>query len=62
MRTEIRFILNGQQRRVAGIAPHTMLLDWLRSQGLTAVKEGCAKAIAAPAPSWSAGRQKTAGP
>lgn len=43
MRTEIRFLLNGQQRRVAGIAPHTMLLDWLRSQGLTAVKEGCAE-------------------
>lgn len=43
MRTEIRFILNGQQRRVTGIAPHTMLLDWLRSQGLTAVKEGCAE-------------------
>ncbi|MBE0529747.1 MAG: xanthine dehydrogenase small subunit [Rhodospirillales bacterium] len=43
MRTEIRFLLNGQSRRVTGIAPHTMLLDWLRSQGLTAVKEGCAE-------------------
>jgi xanthine dehydrogenase small subunit len=43
MRTEIRFLLNGQSQRVTGIAPHTMLLDWLRLQGLTAVKEGCAE-------------------
>ncbi|WP_316976993.1 xanthine dehydrogenase small subunit [Shumkonia mesophila] len=43
MRTDIRFLLNGQPRRITGIAPHTMLLDWLRSQGLTAVKEGCAE-------------------
>ncbi len=43
MRTEVRFLLNGQPRRLVGITPHTMLLDWLRSQGLTAVKEGCAE-------------------
>jgi len=43
MRTEIRFFLNGRSRRVEGIAPSTTMLDWLRSEGLTAVKEGCAE-------------------
>lgn len=43
MRNDMRFFLNGQPRRVDGVAPHTMLLDWLRSEGLTAVKEGCAE-------------------
>ena len=39
-RTEI--IVNGQARPVTG-AVHTNLLDWLRSQGLTGAKEGCAE-------------------
>ncbi len=43
MRTDIRFYLNGRPRRVDGVAPHTTLLDWLRAEGLTAVKEGCAE-------------------
>lgn len=43
MRTELRFFLNGRPRRIDGVVPHTMLLDWLRSEGLTAVKEGCAE-------------------
>jgi len=43
MRTDIRFFLNGRLRRIDGVAPHTTLLDWLRAEGLTAVKEGCAE-------------------
>lgn len=43
MRTDIRFFLNGQSRRVRDVAPHTTVLDWLRSEGLTAAKEGCAE-------------------
>lgn len=43
MRTEIRFFLNGRSRRVRDVAPHTTVLDWLRLEGLTAAKEGCAE-------------------
>ena len=43
MRTEIRFFLNGRSRRVCDVAPHTTVLDWLRSEDLTAAKEGCAE-------------------
>ena len=34
---------NGQQRPVTGVAPHVTALDWLRDQGLTGAKEGCAE-------------------
>ena len=43
MRTDIRFFLNGQPRRVRDVAPHRTVLDWLRLEGLTAAKEGCAE-------------------
>ena len=43
MRRDIRFFLDGRLRRVDGLAPQTTALDWLRGQGLTAVKEGCAE-------------------
>ncbi|MEM9748735.1 MAG: 2Fe-2S iron-sulfur cluster-binding protein, partial [Actinomycetota bacterium] len=32
-----------RRRRIDGVAPTTMLLDWLRSEGLTGTKEGCAE-------------------
>ncbi len=35
--------LNGTPRSVGDLAPTTTLLDWLRSQGLTGSKEGCAE-------------------
>jgi xanthine dehydrogenase small subunit len=35
--------VNGQPRRACGIRAHTSALDWLRSQGLTGAKEGCAE-------------------
>ena len=35
--------VNGQDRSVAGVSPHTNLLTWLRDQGLTGAKEGCAE-------------------
>jgi xanthine dehydrogenase small subunit len=35
--------VNGQQRAVTGIEPHVTALDWLRDQGLTGAKEGCAE-------------------
>jgi xanthine dehydrogenase small subunit len=35
--------VNGQQCRVTGVAPHVTALDWLRDQGLTGAKEGCAE-------------------
>ncbi|MDW8426222.1 MAG: FAD binding domain-containing protein [Meiothermus sp.] len=40
---EISFRLNGQTVRVADAEPHTTLLSWLRQQGLTGSKEGCAE-------------------
>ncbi|MCG8508594.1 MAG: xanthine dehydrogenase small subunit [Rhodospirillales bacterium] len=43
MRTDIRFFLNGRPRRVEDVAPHVTVLDWLRSESLTAAKEGCAE-------------------
>jgi xanthine dehydrogenase small subunit len=36
-------IVNGQSRALAGCSPHTSALDWLREQGLTGAKEGCAE-------------------
>src|SRR6476619_2814544 len=35
--------VNGEQRAVAGVEPHVTALDWLRDQGLTGAKEGCAE-------------------
>ncbi|WP_135230341.1 xanthine dehydrogenase small subunit [Deinococcus fonticola] len=35
--------VNGQPREVLGAQPHTTLLNWLRDQGLTGAKEGCAE-------------------
>jgi xanthine dehydrogenase small subunit len=35
--------VNGVARPVTGIEPHVTALDWLRDQGLTGAKEGCAE-------------------
>ncbi|ATG52897.1 xanthine dehydrogenase small subunit [Brachybacterium vulturis] len=35
--------VNGRPLSTAGAAPHTNLLTWLRDQGLTGAKEGCAE-------------------
>jgi xanthine dehydrogenase small subunit len=35
--------VNGQERAVTEIEPHVTALDWLRDQGLTGAKEGCAE-------------------
>jgi xanthine dehydrogenase small subunit len=35
--------VNGVQRPVGGVEPHVTALDWLRGQGLTGAKEGCAE-------------------
>jgi xanthine dehydrogenase small subunit len=35
--------VNGQERPVTGIEPHVTALDWLRDQGFTGAKEGCAE-------------------
>ena len=35
--------VNGAARRVRDVPPHTTLLHWLRDQGLTGCKEGCAE-------------------
>ncbi|WP_159615246.1 xanthine dehydrogenase small subunit [Arthrobacter zhaoguopingii] len=35
--------VNGQVRPCEGISPHLRLLDWLRAEGLTGAKEGCAE-------------------
>jgi xanthine dehydrogenase small subunit len=35
--------VNGQLISLAGVAPHTTALDWLRECGLTGCKEGCAE-------------------
>lgn len=39
----LTFSLNGQAVTVPDIDPHTTLLSWLRSTGLTGSKEGCAE-------------------
>jgi xanthine dehydrogenase small subunit len=41
--TPIAFELNGKQIRVEGCATHTTLLEFVRAQGLTGAKEGCAE-------------------
>jgi xanthine dehydrogenase small subunit len=35
--------VNGSTRPLDGMAPHASALDWLREQGLTGAKEGCAE-------------------
>jgi len=41
--TPLSFKLNGQPIQAANVEPHTTLLNWLRQQGLTGSKEGCAE-------------------
>jgi len=41
--TDIRITVNGEARSVSGDRPHERLLDWLRDEGLTGAKEGCAE-------------------
>jgi len=44
VRSEIRFILNGEDIRLADVAPDETLLDYLRlRRSLTGTKEGCAE-------------------
>jgi xanthine dehydrogenase small subunit len=43
VRHEIRLTVNGRSETVSGVAPHTTVLNWLRSRGMTATKEGCAE-------------------
>ena len=44
VRTEIRFLLNGREMRLAGVGPGDTLLDFLRlDRRLTGTKEGCAE-------------------
>lgn len=40
---EISFKLNGQTVLASGVDPHTTALSWLRRQGWTGSKEGCAE-------------------
>jgi xanthine dehydrogenase small subunit len=39
----VHVTVNGQVRLCDGVSPHTRLLDWLREEGLTGAKEGCAE-------------------
>jgi xanthine dehydrogenase small subunit len=39
----MEFVLNGEARPVKDIAPQVTLLDYIRAQGLTGAKEGCAE-------------------
>ena len=41
--SDIRVTVNGRTRSCDGLGPHTRLLDWLRGEGLTGAKEGCAE-------------------
>jgi xanthine dehydrogenase small subunit len=38
-----RILVNGEHRPVVDIEPHVTALDWLRDQGFTGAKEGCAE-------------------
>ncbi len=42
-RADFTFVLNGRNIRVSGEPPQTTLLDFVRAQGLTGAKEGCAE-------------------
>ncbi len=39
----VRFTLNGSMVSIEEVDPHTTLLSWLRSRGMTGTKEGCAE-------------------
>ena len=39
----LELTVNGQPRVAGNVRPHTTLLNWLRDQGLTGCKEGCAE-------------------
>ncbi|TIP75317.1 MAG: 2Fe-2S iron-sulfur cluster binding domain-containing protein, partial [Mesorhizobium sp.] len=44
IRSEIRFILNGENVALTRVAPDATLLDWLRlERSLRGTKEGCAE-------------------
>ena len=43
MMNAIEFRLNGKPIRLDAISPNTTLLEWLRANGLTGSKEGCAE-------------------
>jgi xanthine dehydrogenase small subunit len=43
MTTTPEVMVNGEPRPVADIEPYVTALDWLRDQGLTGAKEGCAE-------------------
>ncbi|MGZ5553804.1 MAG: xanthine dehydrogenase small subunit, partial [Chthoniobacterales bacterium] len=43
MSNAIEFRLNGKPVRVDSVSPNTTLLEWLRTNGLTGSKEGCAE-------------------
>ena len=41
--SEINLVLNGKPTKATNLEPHTTLLNWLRTIGLTGCKEGCAE-------------------
>ena len=41
--TTPRVMVNGEQRPVVDVEPYVTALDWLRDQGFTGAKEGCAE-------------------
>lgn len=43
VRADFEFLLNGTPVRIHNTPPQTTLLDFIRSQGLTGAKEGCAE-------------------
>jgi xanthine dehydrogenase molybdopterin binding subunit/xanthine dehydrogenase small subunit len=43
MADSFQFVLNGRTVNVSGVSPNTTLLEFLRANGLTGTKEGCAE-------------------